>query len=240
MELLSTKVISNEFLGAGFFLLEVENLWGESISPGQFFQIRVSKCFSPFLSRPFSVFFADATSLWFLIKVVGIGTELLSEKKRGDQVSLLGPLGKGFPELPNPTLAAGGSGLGPIYFYAKKVGNFKRFLWGLKSRPPEGLVDLLKELNVSVITEDGSEGKKGLITDFINEQEDRIIYACGPLPMLRNLKNFKTSDVWVSIETVMACGMGLCFGCSVKKSYGLGYFRACKDGPVFNLKDIEI
>ncbi len=240
MELQSTKVISNEFLGDGFFLLKVKNLWGTEISPGQFFQIRPSKGLAPFLSRPFSVFNADIESLWFLIKLVGFGTELLLEKKEDDTIQLLGPLGKGFPERSGVTLVAGGSGLGPLFYYAKRTGNYKRFLWGLKSKPPEGLESLLKGLNTFIVTEDGSKGEKGLVTDFVDDEEDRIIYACGPMPMLRSLKNFKKAQIWVSVETVMACGMGLCFGCSVKKSSDNGYFRACKDGPVFNLRDIKI
>ncbi len=239
MELKRSKVTSNQVFSDGFFLLKVENVWGNKIFPGQFFQIRVQEAIFPLLSRPFSVLYADKETLWFLIKVVGEGTKVLSQKREGDLISLLGPLGKPFPVRNNVTLIAGGSGLAPLYFYSKSGHKTKKFLWGLKTFPSYELLKTLDPLELSIITEDGTSGKKGLVTDYI-DVDDEIIYACGPTPMIKSLNNFKDKEILVSLESVMACGLGLCFGCAVRKSKGEGFFKVCTDGPVFNLRDILI
>ncbi|MEO0198269.1 MAG: dihydroorotate dehydrogenase electron transfer subunit [candidate division WOR-3 bacterium] len=241
MELQRSKVIDKIlFREDGYFLLKVENCFGTKISPGQFFEIRVRNDIEPFLSRPFSVFFSDNQSIWFLVKVVGKGTLILSEVEKGDFLSLIGPLGNSFPDVQEPLLVAGGSGIAPLYFYAARFG-IDTLLWGLKSTPSQGFMKIFEGVNVQIVTEDGSSGLKGLVTDFVDEGHFRTVLACGPAGMLRALKGKVNPDIcYVSIESVMACGLGLCFGCAVKKSDGSGYYRVCKDGPVFRLKDIEL
>lgn len=241
MELRKSKVIDKIlFHEDGYFLLKVENCFGTNISPGQFFEIRVRDDIEPYLSRPFSVLFSDEQCIWFLVKVVGKGTQILSDVKKGDFLSLIGPLGNSFPEVKEPLLVAGGSGIAPIFFYAVRF-KVDTILWGLQSLPSQTLLRTFKGLKVHIVTEDGSSGLKGLVTDFVTEGHNKVVLACGPVGMLRALKGKVNPDAcYVSIESVMACGLGLCFGCAVKKSDGSGYYRVCKDGPVFVLKDIEL
>ncbi|MGB9823896.1 MAG: dihydroorotate dehydrogenase electron transfer subunit [Candidatus Hydrothermia bacterium] len=224
----------------GYFLLKLEKLTDIAVKPGQFFEIRVREDFEPFLSRPFSVFFSSGEEIWFLIKIVGKGTRILSELKNGDTLSLLGPLGNGFPEVESPVLVAGGSGIAPLYFYATLRG-FKSFSWGLPSLPSKEFLRLFEGLNIEIFTEDGSSGKKGLVTEGLKIGEGDILFACGPIPMIKALKEkVPHEQSFVSMESVMACGFGICFGCAIKKRNAPGYFRVCKDGPVFRLSDIDI
>ncbi|HOK23005.1 MAG TPA: dihydroorotate dehydrogenase electron transfer subunit [Candidatus Hydrothermia bacterium] len=238
MELLRSSILENKKFDDRYFLLKVENKWGSYLKPGQFFQIRVKDGIEPFLSRPFSIFNVDNQSVWFLILLVGKGTTLLSQKQPGELLDMLGPLGNSFPEFEDATLVAGGSGLAPLYFFAQKS-KFKRFIWGVKVSPPRELCEMIKPFNVTIVTEDGSSGLKGLATEYIDPALDKVVFACGPESMLNVLKKYTSIDSWASVESVMACGFGICFGCAVRKAGGDGFYRVCADGPVFKLEDIE-
>jgi dihydroorotate dehydrogenase electron transfer subunit len=238
MELQRSRILENRKFPDGFFLLRVENFCCGTLEPGQFFQIRVAENFEPFLLRPFSIFHADTESLWFLVAIVGKGTEILANKKSGEQVQILGPLGKGFPVFEDVTLVAGGSGIAPLYFYAKRYG-YKRFVWGLRTLPSRDLLDVFNGLDIVIVTEDGSSGFAGVATQYIDAASDKKVFACGPVPMLNSLKEVHGIDCWVSVESAMACGFGICFGCAVKKASSEGYFRVCTEGPVFKLEDLD-
>jgi dihydroorotate dehydrogenase electron transfer subunit len=229
--------------------------------PGQFLMIRVDGVAKdPLLRRPFSIHgIDDGNRIMILYKVVGRGTSLLSLRNAGDSISVIGPLGKGFPP-PEPNesaiLVAGGMGLAPLYFLAQALNRdekrtTKMFL-GFPTAQEVVLIDQFKDLNVdlSLATEDGSMGFKGPVTDLFEQSIDRdsakrpMIYACGPNPMLKKVvKRAMTlhHKCYVSLEGYMACGLGICLGCAVKaaRDQGRVYYYVCQDGPVFPAEMID-
>jgi dihydroorotate dehydrogenase electron transfer subunit len=232
--------------------------------PGQFVMVQVSDQNTPLLRRPFSIFGHmrgsghTAEGIELLIKVVGQGTRFLSRMGAGDSVNLLGPLGHGFrvdPDYKTIYLAAGGIGIAPIRFLAidliaKGVApdDCHLFLGGRSQ------MDLLcreefKSLGipVTVTTDDGSDGDQCLITDpleiAIQDHRPDIVFACGPHGMLACIAGIaqrRQVRCQVSIETMMACGMGVCLGCAVESRQQQDtYLHACIHGPVFNVEDLK-
>ena len=195
-----------------------------------------------------------------LYRIVGKGTLMLSTKQKGDAVDLLGPLGNGFSidrNLKMAVLVAGGIGVAPLFSLAQALKttsaetNLIVFLGGKTSADILCRRDLKKMgATVAVSTEDGSSGTKGMVTDLLThfykdlqpgEQKHFSMFACGPLPMLRTLSEFARSrelPCQVSLESIMACGVGACLGCSIPtRSDGSTlpiYQRACTEGPVFD------
>jgi dihydroorotate dehydrogenase electron transfer subunit len=229
--------------------------------PGQFLMIRVTgESRDPLLRRPFSIHeIGDKDTVVILYKIVGKGTSLLSSLKDQDSISVLGPLGKGFP-LPfvNETalLVGGGMGIAPLFFLAqtlrKEQRNRIRVLLGFPTFRDTVCIDQLRALNVdlSLTTEDGSLGQKGIVTDLLDEYlkhettPESIIYACGPKPMLKRVsQTAMTSQLrcFVSLESYMACGLGMCLGCAVKAAHHQDkvYYYVCQDGPVFPAETID-
>jgi len=232
--------------------------------PGQFVMVQVGDQGKPLLRRPFSVFGRigdqyNFEGLELLIKVVGRGTELLSQMQPGSELDLLGPLGHGFrvnSKHERVYLAAGGIGIAPIRFLATELVRQRgashgcRLFLGGRSRQDLLCRDDFRELGipVTVSTDDGSDGDQCLITDplevAIQDQSPDIIYACGPRGMLACVAGIaERSQVpcQVSVETVMACGLGACLGCAVgSKKDPDTYLHACVNGPVFNIEDIHL
>jgi dihydroorotate dehydrogenase electron transfer subunit len=192
-----------------------------------------------------------------LYKVVGKGTAELSEKRKGESLYVLGPLGKAF-ELSgsdkSSILVAGGIGVAPLFFlYQKNSINKVKFLAGFGSSDEiiqaKSVLDL--EIDLNIATDDGSEGYKGMVTgllnDYLMQKEFKTdflsLYACGPLPMLKKVAGMAQEIglyCYVSLETRMACGLGACQGCAVRSSsQGNSYLHVCKDGPVFSVRDID-
>lgn len=231
--------------------------------PGQFVEILYGQDYAPLLRRPFSIYRVDRDrgliSILFLAR--GSFTSGLSQKKPGDTVSLIGPLGRPFHwKRDNPTqhiLVAGGIGVPPIYFLAETLHHARQHtdvgeiivLNGAKSK--EMLVGLVEfgrlELNLFTLTDDGSHGEKGLVTDrlrsllLLHSSLPRSIYACGPTPMLQAVAKLAIEfnvPCQISVETSMPCGVGFCNGCvvRVKTTEGMRYARACWEGPVFDAK----
>jgi dihydroorotate dehydrogenase electron transfer subunit len=231
----------------------------DSAKPGQFVMLRVHSGIDPLLRRPFSICgHRDKDILLVLYKKVGQGTAILASKKKGEYLPILGPLGQGFHEPRDyeiPLLIGGGMGLAPLVFLAQslKMGEF-HLLAGFASKkdtfPLEQIIGSVENLSVS--TEDGSLGMKGLVSDLFQEhltsfegqRENLAVYACGPRPMLEQVVRMcmdKGVACQVSLETHMACGVGACLGCAVKASSRTGqvYYHVCTEGPVFNGEDIE-
>ncbi|MCL5960346.1 MAG: dihydroorotate dehydrogenase electron transfer subunit [Chloroflexi bacterium] len=184
-----------------------------------------------------------------LFAKVGRGTSLLADSRPGDSVNLLGPLGRGFridPKTRNVLLVAGGLGLAPLAaLAAEAVGRdlIVTMLCGFKSQESTLPPDLLPpEVEYVVCTEDGSLGRKGLVTEFVGgflEWADEI-FACGPRAMLSALARnplLRRIPVQASLEERMACGVGACFGCTIRTRSGLK--QVCRDGPVFRIGDVE-
>jgi len=186
-----------------------------------------------------------------LLTIVGKGTRWLSQRKAGESVDIFGPLGNGYtiyPDSKNLLLVAGGIGIAPLRFLAQQAlnrGCSVTLLLGASTAAqlyPEQL--LPTEVKLIIAAEDGSAGKKGMITDLLPEYTGWAdqIFACGPMPMYRDMalrrKELKLEGkpIQISLEVRMGCGLGVCYGCTVKTKSGLK--QVCKDGPVFNLEDI--
>jgi dihydroorotate dehydrogenase electron transfer subunit len=216
--------------------------------PGQFVMVNCGHdCILP---RPFSVHRVTNhknLELYFAFLEDGKGTDWLSQREAGDNVSLVGPLGNGFTihsTLQNLLLVAGGMGIASLYFLAEdelKKGCSVTILYGAATRNPYIESLLIPGTKFITATEDGTGGHHGKITDLIPqyiEWADQI-FACGPLPMyqaMAQMPELKNKPVQVSLEVRMGCGRGVCYGCTIKTRQGLR--QVCQDGPVFNLEDI--
>jgi len=258
----NAEVLHNECIGADYYKIGLKCVSDYSIAkPGQFLMVKIAD--APLLRRPFSIHRLLALKgkqqgLELLYKVVGTGTKKLSSYNAGDSLDLLGPLGNGFdiPEnMKGVFIVGGGVGIAPLFFLASflkdKGRDLSAFRVFIGCRSDDDLLcrgDFL-ELGMSVqfTTDDGSSGEKGLITEplerAILQQKPDMVYACGPTPMLRETARIAEKHAiacQISIETMMACGMGACLGCVVhSKAHPDTYFHVCKDGPVFDAKDIR-
>ena len=173
------------------------------------------------------------------------------EKAQGETLDILGPAGNGFsitPDSHNILLAAGGMGIAPLVYLARQSiqkGLAVKLLAGAKTAQMLLPLSLIPEkVEYLTATEDGSQGQKGLVTALLERQANWAdqIFICGPLPMYlaieKNKKNLLSQKpTQVSLEVRMGCGMGICYSCTIKTSQGLK--QACKDGPVFNLDEVD-
>jgi dihydroorotate dehydrogenase electron transfer subunit len=253
MKQVKAAIISTLEVMPGVYLVWLEAPDIASIArPGQFVMVRCGE--DTILPRPLSVHRVDGDHLALLFSVVGKGTGWLSHRKKGDTLDIFGPLGNGFtiyPDSRNLLLVAGGMGIAPIRFLADiAAGEGKKvtLIMGAKSAdyllpisPSQSLFNkgiLPSNIHIVNATEDGSEGFKGLATQLIPHYLDGIdqILACGPVEMYRTMAQMpelKGRTVQISLEIMMGCGMGVCYGCTIKTKKGLK--QVCKDGPVFDL-----
>jgi dihydroorotate dehydrogenase electron transfer subunit len=216
--------------------------------PGQFVMVRCGEGLEYQLRRPLSIHQLDRKKLALLFNVVGKGTHWLSQCQAGDEIDLLGVLGNSYSVHPgshNLLMVAGGIGIAPLIFLAQQVLNRGYSVTLLLGAPtatqlhPRHL--LPSEVKLVTATEDGTGGKKGMITDLLphfTRGADQI-FACGPLPMyqtMARMPELKNKPVQISLEVRMGCGLGICYGCTVKTKSGLR--QVCQDGPVFDLEDI--
>ena len=210
-------------------------------SPGQFINIKIDGLF---LRRPISVCDYDENSITIIYKVVGEGTELLSEMQSGEKLDVLCGLGNGFDTSKsgdNPVLIGGGVGVPPMYNLCKKLiseGKKVTVILGFNNADEIFYEDKFKALgaDVKVTTVDGSYGIKGYVTDALKETNYTYFYTCGPMPMFKAIENAATTSGQYSFEERMGCGFGACMGCSCKTKYGNK--RICKDGPVLEREEI--
>ncbi len=237
--------------------------------PGQFVMVRVKGREFPFLPRPFSLYSVaregDTTTIEILYQVVGKGTKLLSHLGRGDELTIMGPLGTGFDirhDRRTIALIAGGIGIAPLHFLAEYYKNRNshrekkpHVICFMGARTAECLIgrERLDSLcdTLLVSTDDGSEGYCGTAIDCFEHHirsvnmEDSMLYCCGPYRMMKSVaRKIREYPITcqVSMEARMACGIGACLGCSVKMKSDDGairYRRVCKDGPVFDVTMID-
>ncbi|PID61962.1 MAG: dihydroorotate dehydrogenase [Ignavibacteriae bacterium] len=248
----NTKVISNKKIAENTFLLEVDKEnFDCNFLPGQFFNLQVSESSFPLLRRPFSISDVNETSFSFMYKVVGEGTKIISEKKSGEIINLLGPLGNSFEinnEYEHYFLLGGGIGIAPFPFLIKTFSENQNYsvLFGVRTKSESHTYGIN---NVSFSSDDGSIGFKGNTIQLLDKKLEEFknkkvkVLACGPNPMFRALQKFvkeKEIDCDVSMESTMACGFGICQGCPIDYKGEESYKLICKDGPVFNIKDIII
>ncbi len=244
-------ILANRQINQGFFLLEAKSLIGlPVILPGQFLQVRVDNAPQTFLRRPLSVhdvnYERDSVSL--LVQVLGEGTRMLSGLKPGDTLNVIYPLGNSFT-LPGKgervMLAGGGCGMAPLLYLGRKARECgAEVSVALGFRNSSRILDFSefrKIGEVFIATEDGTEGTRGFITDipaFRESNWDRI-YCCGPEPMMKSIaKAAGERDIFceVSLENLMACGIGACLCCVVNTSEG--HVCTCTEGPVFNIRTL--
>ncbi len=216
--------------------------------PGQFVMVRCGENLEYPLRRPLSIHQRDGNRLALLVNVVGKGTQWLSTCQAGDELDLLGPLGNGFtinPSSQNLLLLAGGIGIAPLVFLATEASQrgFKtKLLIGGRTAALLYPQDLLPEgLDIIYATEDATSGLHGMITTFAPNYFDWAdqVFACGPMPMyqtMAKMPELSNKPVQISLEVRMGCGLGICYGCTVKTRNGLR--QVCKDGPIFKLEDI--
>jgi len=246
------EVLSNIEIAYDTYLLEVSLPNSvNKLFPGQFFNIQVSDSVFPLLRRPFSISDVTDNSIMFMYKVVGEGTLIMSNKNKGELLNLLGPLGNKF-NLENTyehsILIGGGIGIAPFPFLIKSFEDSRDYsvLFGVRSKKETHNYGLN---NVFFSSDDGSIGMRGNVIDLLEKKlkelgEKKIkLFAIGPNPMLRALQKVvasKNLDCEVSMESVMACGFGICQGCPIEYNNKDRYRLVCKDGPVFNIRDIQI
>lgn len=222
-----------------------------SAIPGQFVMVKCGRECT--MARPFSIHAVsrESIAIYFNVLEEGRGTHWLAERKTGEKIELYGPLGNGFTidtNAFNLLLIAGGAGIAPLRFLcqeAQRGGRTVTLLMGAQAKnqlyPEKMLPSGINQLIVA--TEDGSAGKKGLVTHLLPghiEKADQV-FACGPVPMYRtmfasNRELLKDKQAQVSLEVRMGCGLGICYSCTVKTRQGLK--QVCKDGPVFMLDEV--
>jgi len=247
-----SRVESQTKINDNTFLLKVKSpSIAISASPGQFCNVKVSENTTPLLRRPFSICDVEGESVYFLFDIHGEGTKILSQKKIGDKLEILGPLGNGFQfqgDYETAIIIAGGLGSAPFPFLTKKLSDYKDVISLVGARNKD-LVITHNLRNVSVATDDGSIGFHGTVIDLLKRKIEALsknkfrIFACGPNPMLKALQlycNESNLDCQISLESVMACGFGICQGCPIDSADGESYLLVCKDGPVFDSKAVRL
>ena len=248
-------------LTGDFHLLELE--WPTGMAeplPGQFVMVRTREGTDPLWRRPLGVHdfrrVKGVAVLSLLFQVVGPTTRDLSALAPGAQLDLLGPLGRGFRlEAAEQWLVSGGRGVAPLFYVARILHRrgvpCRVFLGGRTAGHILRERDLERHgCRVEVTTDDGSRGRRGLVTDLLDRALARLsarrvagimLSACGPHGMLKAVAGIAAARgvaAQVSVDPLMACGRGLCLGCSVP-AHGGGYRLACQHGPVFNVKDLN-
>lgn len=234
------EVVLNEKIASNIYKMVVKGNFKANV--GQFYMI---KCFDDenMLPRPISICDLTENELTFLYAVVGKGTEIMARKKVGEFIEILGPLGNGFnaeefEKDKRVAFIAGGIGIAPFLYLAKKIKAKVDLYAGF--RDEIYFVDDFKDFveNVYISTNDGSVGHKGFITEIVKKDYYDAVYCCGPNPMMNSVKNLELGvPVYLSLESRMACGIGACLACSCKTNNGMK--RICKEGPVFEAKEVN-
>lgn len=227
-------------LTSNVFKMVLEGDTSAITSPGQFVEIQIPGLF---LRRPISVCDFSHKDLTLIFKVVGEGTRVMASLKPGMKLDLLTGLGNGYDLSLSgdaPLLLGGGVGVPPMYALCKALlaqGKKPSVILGFNTRDEIFYEDAFRALGVpvTVTTVDGSYGTRGFVTDAMDIPYT-YFYTCGPLPMLRAIKNASRTSGQLSLEERMGCGFGACMGCSIETANGPR--RVCKDGPVFHKEEV--
>ena len=233
-------IIENKALTKDVFKMVLEGDTSAITASGQFVNIQLE---GKFLRRPISVCDWDDTTLTIVYKVVGHGTEQMSEMNIGEKLDILTGLGNGYDlSLAGdaPLLIGGGVGVPPMYGAAKKLAEMgikAKVILGFNVKDEIFYEEEFKALgcDVTVTTVDGSYGVKGFVTNALPESYS-YFYTCGPEPMLKAVYKATATSGQMSFEERMGCGFGACMGCSCKTI--TGYKRICKEGPVMKKEEI--
>ncbi len=258
------KVLSQRLLAEGIYDMWLETPMAGSVVPGQFVGVYTTNK-AALLPRPISICEVDRerSAIRLVYRVVGVGTAEFAIYQPGDYIMILGPLGNGFPlheaAGKKAVVMGGGIGVPPLLQTAKDLSESKNGLekpvsitavMGYRNQETFLADDFRKYAEMVIATEDGSVGTKGNVIDALRENEidADVIFACGPMPMLRAIKNYaaeKGIKAYISLEERMACGVGACLGCvcktkDVDSHSHVHNARICTDGPVFDAQDVEI
>ncbi len=255
-------IVNNEEISPGIYSMRIKNDMAGEVIPGQFIGV-YTKDSSKLLPRPISICESDkkAGEIRIVYRVAGEGTDAISHMKKEESISILGILGNGYDTglsrgKVNVTLMAGGIGIPPMLELAKVLsGNSKpdqkiTAVIGYRNKDIFLNEELEKYADVYIATDDGSVGFRGNVIDALEHYKlnPDIIYACGPMPMLRGIKTYcKEKDIpgYISLEERMACGVGACLGCVCRTVEKDGHSnvrnaRICTDGPVFSVTEVNI
>lgn len=234
------EILKNEQLTESVYKMTLSGDVSAITAPGQFVNIKLDGLY---LRRPISVCDVSENTLTIIYKVVGKGTEQMSQMTSG-KLDVLTGLGNGYDlsvSGDRPVLLGGGVGVPPMYLLAKKLieqGKQVSVILGFNTKSEIFFEDAFKALgaDVTVTTVDGSYGQKGFVTDALKEMDYTYFYTCGPEPMLKAVYAASNTSGQMSFEKRMGCGFGACMGCSCKTI--TGYKRICKEGPVMRKEEI--
>lgn len=252
-------VESNTLISSVFWKMDLSApLIANHCKPGQFINILPDTKWSHTMRRPMSIAGRSSEKISIVYKVIGEGSAKMATIKPGDSLDIIGPLGNYWIDFENgfPILLAGGVGVAPILFlhdHLTKHHISHKMIMGTRTKD-EHIFSSLPESDFIRTTDDGTYGLKGTVVDALRKMQKPVrqqikIYACGPPGMLNAVNQFshyhKLTD-YLAVETIMACGFGICQGCAIKTtrkqtspdSYRKRYVLACVDGPIFNGKDI--
>ncbi len=235
------KILLNEKLTDTVFKMILEGDTSNITASGQFINIKLE---GKYLRRPISIFDYSDKDITIIYKVVGAGTEQMSEMEVGEELDVLVGLGNGYSTEKSgekPLLIGGGVGVPPLYNLAKKLiadGKDVTVILGFNTKSEIFAEKDFADLGAKVLvaTADGSYGVKGFVTDAMNDVDYTYFYTCGPEPMFRAIEKTAITSGQYSFEERMGCGFGACMGCSCKTKYGNK--RICKDGPVLEREEI--
>ena len=255
-KIINEIVLNNVKLADNLYKMTIKSVYiSENGKPGSFVNVECCEGINTILRRPISICDIDRKKGQFEIayKIVGTGTRFLKNLKKGDIVNFVGPLGNSFPLINsgNVLVIGGGIGVFPLLYLSKNLITETDIVLGFKNKSE---IVLKKEFQknsktLKIVTDDGSYGEKGFVTDNLDEilQDTKYstIYASGPEPMLRKVKKIgerKGIRTYISLEQRMGCGIGACLVCSVKLKDGddFRYGRVCKDGPVFDSREVVL
>jgi len=257
------KLVEKRDLGGDIFKLTFEAAdMAAKLEPGNFVHIRTSKYLDPFFRRAMSILSAESDRFSVFFRVVGRGTKLMSETPEGELMDVVGPLGNLFT-LPRPDetaiLVAGGTGMPPLHFLTRRFieksiipGDQIVFLCGISSSRDKAIAEYPESLGIrlEISSDDGSIGYNGFVTELLEKElktrgVDKLrVYSCGPEQMLREVARICLeygAECEVSLEGDMPCGVGTCLGCVKEaKDKKDEFLRVCKEGPVFDIREVKI
>jgi len=245
MEIKSNKPVAQNT----YEMVLINDFISETAVPGQFLHIAIPN-FT--LRRPLSIATVNSkeNSVTIVYKVVGAGTKSLSTYQVGQTLQVMGPNGNGFntnvEHGKTVLLIGGGVGIPPLHFLGQQLktqGVTVKSILGFQSKDDIFYEQSFKSFSETiVVTDDGSYGKQGRVTDVIDEIDSfDTYYTCGPLPMIQAVtEQLANYEGYISLEERMGCGIGACYACVIPTKIGIGYRKICEDGPVFAAQEVKL
>ncbi len=241
------SIIEDIRVSGEYLLLSLRSpMIAREAQPGQFVNVRVVEALDPLLRRPISIADCDGEKgdIRLLVQIRGKGTRLLTQRSKGEKLSLVGPLGKGFPLVDRElVLVGGGVGVAP-FVWLQRLYPLSHLVMGFRSHELVPPLDWFDQSRLTVVTDDGSRGLKGNVLTALEGMtlSEKVVFACGPHKMLASLARFLEDrnfdgEAYFSTESMMACGFGACKGCVVPKKDDT-YALCCSDGPVFHWREV--